>query len=126
MTHCVFKKIHDGYQECIHCGYQIQSDMRVVVECMKPPEIKGPSGAMLVKNLTKAVIKHVGSGAKKITQEQYDERLSICSDCDFHHNNRCLHASCGCFLKKKAWWASEDCPFEDGEFPDGKWPKLEE
>ena len=105
---------------------------------IKPPRIPGKMGAIQVKdpgngpslfrrlgNLSKAVVKHVSSGMKQVTPEQYKERLTVCSNCTFHNNAICAHANCGCFLSKKAWWESEKCPLETEEFPEGKWPKLD-
>jgi len=77
-----------------------------------------PSLAKLAVNLTKAVVKHVGDKLKEVELPIYQQRLDICNDClppdGFRVKNRCTHESCGCFLDKKAWWASEECPL-------GKW-----
>ena len=68
------------------------------------------------KNLAKATAKHVAGGMKSATFEEYTERLSICKDCEYQEKSKCT--ICGCFLKKKAWWRTEDCPKD-------KWPKLQ-
>lgn len=75
-----------------------------------PPMLK------MAKNLATAVVKHIKDGGRNVTIEEYTERLAVCNGCDMRLKNRCTHPSCGCFLDKKAWWASEDCPME-------KWPK---
>jgi hypothetical protein len=77
-----------------------------------------PSKTSLVKNLTKALVKHVADGLKKVEIDEYVERLRICNTnkCGMRVKNRCTHEDCGCFLDKKAWWASEDCPMN-------LWPK---
>lgn len=80
---------------------------------------RGPSLFKMAQNLGKAVVRHVKDGNREVTQEEYGARLSVCIGCEFHKNGRCLHANCGCFLTKKAWWASEDCPEQ-------KWPQLGE
>lgn len=76
-----------------------------------------PSNFKLIKNFTKAVIKHVLDAGKNVTPEEFMARLEICNGCEMRLDNRCTHVECGCFLDKKAWWASEDCPMQ-------KWPKL--
>jgi hypothetical protein len=66
----------------------------------------------LATNFAKAVAKHVVDGMKKVDIDVYVERLAVCNknECGMRVKNRCTHESCGCFLDKKAWWASEDCP----------------
>lgn len=76
-----------------------------------------PPTIQLAKNFVKAVYKHVVDGMAKVDVDQYADRLKVCNGCALRSGNRCTHPSCGCFLDKKAWWASEDCPLE-------KWEKL--
>lgn len=59
-------------------------------------------------NFTKAAAKHVSGGMKEVTFEEYVCRLDKCSDCEFRKKNKCT--ACGCYLPKKAWWKTEDCP----------------
>jgi len=73
-----------------------------------------PSLAKMAGNLTKAVVKHVGDGMRKVELQEYQDRLNVCNECSLRVKNRCTHESCGCFIDKKAWWASEECPL-------GKW-----
>lgn len=75
---------------------------------------EGPSTLEMAKNLGKAVVNHTLNAGKNVSEEDYKKRLEICGGCQFHKDGRCLHKSCGCFLKRKAWWESEKCPI-------GKW-----
>ena len=59
-------------------------------------------------NLTKAAAKHVAGGLKEVSFEVYSDRLATCKDCEFREKNKCN--DCGCFILKKAWWKTEDCP----------------
>jgi hypothetical protein len=79
-----------------------------------------PSATAMVINFGKAVVKHAQDGFKRVTLQQYQERLTICNKnkCGYRLKNRCTHPACGCFLDKKAWWNSENCPV-------GDWPELE-
>jgi hypothetical protein len=58
------------------------------------------------------------SNKVKCTQQQIDERLSICKSCEFYENETCL--KCGCSLSReknfmnKLYWADKSCPI-------GKW-----
>ena len=69
-----------------------------------------PGIVKLASNFMRAVSRHVKSGAKQVDKETYEKRMSICDTCVFRQGNRCSHASCGCFLAKKASWESESCP----------------
>lgn len=74
-----------------------------------------PSTLRMAANLTKAVVKHVSDGMRKVELQEYQNRLNICNDCPLRVKNRCTHKSCGCFIDKKAWWASEECPLDKWE-----------
>lgn len=80
---------------------------------------KLPSTARQVFNFAKAVIEHVKSGARMVTEKQLEERLDICALCEHRAENRC--SICGCYLIDsptgqggKAEWADQSCPL-------GKW-----
>jgi len=75
---------------------------------------KLPSKTRMAKNFVKAVVRHVGDGMKKVDLKTYQHRLDVCNPCHMRLKNRCTHEDCGCFIDKKAWWASEECPL-------GKW-----
>jgi len=55
-------------------------------------------------NFAKAAVKHVAAGMPKVTDEQLKIRLDVCT-------------KCGCNLKIKASWATQDCPIK-------KWPAI--
>lgn len=78
-----------------------------------------PPTIQLAKNFVKAVGKHVLDGFKDVAPEQYQARLDVCNKCSLRVGIRCTHIQCGCFIDKKAWWASEDCPIK-------KWPSLDD
>jgi len=69
-----------------------------------------PSVTKMVGNLTRAVVKHVSGGMKKVDLLTYQDRLNMCNECDLRVRTRCTHDSCGCFINQKAWWSSEECP----------------
>ena len=76
-------------------------------------------------NFTKAVVKHAADALERLPEEQYYERLAVCEGTDntppcttFNpEKGTCRDWRCGCALKKKAWWRSEDCP-------QGKWVDI--
>lgn len=59
---------------------------------------------------------------QQCSQEQIDDRLSICNKCEFYQNNTCLQ--CGCALSRdrnfmnKLYWRDQSCPI-------GKWGTIE-
>jgi hypothetical protein len=73
--------------------------------------------AKKVKNFTKAIVRHASNNFRRVTQEEYNERMSMCGKCDYRDDKICSHMKCGCYIARKAWWESENCP-------DGKWLKL--
>jgi hypothetical protein len=102
---------------CSSCGEKRKA--REEMTRAKQAEAEATSAPSLLKqagNLTKAVSKHVAGGLKEVSFEVYSDRLATCKDCEFREKNKCL--DCGCFILKKAWWKSEDCP-------QGKWKKQE-
>ena len=71
-----------------------------------------------IKNLMKATADYVKSGFVNVTDEQYKERLDICSICEFKSENWKCNA-CGCNLLIKARMQSSTCPKD-------KWSKIED
>ena len=69
-----------------------------------------------------AAIKHACRGMPTCTQEQINERLTICKACQHWNGSGCSKCGCNCggkpkFLNKLAW-ADQECPV-------GKWPRLD-
>ena len=44
------------------------------------------------------------------TEEEQQERLSICKMCEFFSRNRCKQ--CGCYMNAKVKFASSKCPIQ--------------
>lgn len=65
-----------------------------------------------------AVAKWVLSGFKLVTREQQDTRLAVCEQCEFLFKEQVRCTKCGCFVKIKAWMATEDCPLN-------KWSEVQ-
>lgn len=78
---------------------------------------QGPGLLQKAANLGKAVARHVADGGKHVNDEVYLARLAICADCPSFDPERtsCKQKTCGCRVKNKARWRSENCPL-------GKWP----
>lgn len=83
----------------------------------KPPE---PTIGRKVLNLAKAVTRHAIDGGKKVEEQIYQQRLEVCRRCDSCDLDRivCREMNCGCYLRRKARWRSENCPRE-------KWDDIE-
>jgi hypothetical protein len=97
----------------------MESNEEVIKQKLENNNVRLPPTFKLAQNFTKALVKHAADGFAKVTLEQLKARLEVCNSCGLRIKNRCSHPDCGCFLDKKAWWASEDCP-------DKKWPNLDE
>lgn len=87
---------------------------------------QAPGPLKRAANFGRAVVRHLMSGAPKLDDVTYQERLAICAACEDYCDKSvegwcCTHVDCGCRLQEgevmpgKARWASEDCPI-------GRWP----
>lgn len=88
-----------------------KEETAVVTEKKRPPSLLQQGW-----NFASAVTDYVKSGMQNVSEEDFAERMKICDGCEWRSNGRCM--KCGCFVNKKASWATADCPI-------GKWPKLD-
>lgn len=70
----------------------------------------GPSIINKAINFGSAVLKHVGTGFKKVPLEVLNERLSICKSCENYIKDADSCKICGCNLSVKCSWCSSACP----------------
>ena len=57
-----------------------------------------------------SLVGHMANGFQSVDDAIKEQRLSICRECEhFSEKNSKCHL-CGCFLKIKTSWASEECP----------------
>jgi hypothetical protein len=63
-------------------------------------------------SLFNVITQAIKTGQIKADQNIIEERINLCSGCEFLKDNRC--AECGCFIALKAGLKSEKCP-------KGKW-----
>ena len=59
----------------------------------------------------------------RCSQEQIDERLAICNDCEYYENNQCLQ--CGCAISRDRVFGNK-LAFKDKECPIGKWKRIKD
>jgi predicted Zn-ribbon and HTH transcriptional regulator len=95
--------------------------------CPKPkavifPEFNNPKIRDMAKSLGSSVAKFIKSGMRKVSPEQFEERLQVCKTCDlwdssgFGGTGRCK--KCGCSTWAKLRMATERCPI-------GKWEAVQ-
>lgn len=106
-----FLKEHPEWSVLDH--YQNQYGI-TVVGCRPEDRPKLPSKIQMAANLAKALSEHVMDGLNKVSEEQLEERLNICTTCPHRADQRC--SVCGCFLSAKATMRSAVCPL--GYWPD--------
>ena len=72
--------------------------------------MKKPTKLEKAKNFTKASLSFIKSGFKKSPEKVHDSRILTCLSCDRYDSkdDECLE--CGCKIKYKADWLSEECP----------------
>lgn len=75
-----------------------------------------PGKIEMAGNLAKALAAHVADGLGKVTTEDLQARLEVCTLCPQRRDDRC--SVCGCYLAPKAAMRSSDCPL-------GLWPILD-
>lgn len=56
--------------------------------------------------------KHVANGMTNVTDQVKEERMNICSGCDFFDKVNTKCNSCGCYLNLKAAWETSKCPLD--------------
>ena len=71
---------------------------------------KLPTALQMMKNFSKELVTFVKKGMPNVSEEDYQERLDDCFNCEhFLENlNRC--GKCGCLVEYKARWKTTKCP----------------
>ena len=126
--HKMYKTLH-RYELCKNrAHYRARWDRKAAKIPDGPAEPDGPEGQVAPQepgllrkavNFSRAVSRHIADGARKVGQENYEQRLAICRACPSCDVPRmvCRERRCGCRLPVKARWRSESCPR-------GKWPAV--
>ena len=78
-------------------------------------------GKNLAKFTFEVVKQALSSNALFVSPEVKQERLDICSTCEYYDPEqiRCTH--CGCFLEQKAHFALDSCPIDKWKVSDTDW-----
>lgn len=66
----------------------------------------------MINNFIKSIYGHVSNGLINVSVKKKQERLSICSSCEFYNSLISQCKQCGCLLEIKTLWASEKCPID--------------
>ncbi|MHC5538779.1 hypothetical protein ACYOEI_11205 [Singulisphaera rosea] len=93
--------------ECVVCVAEFET-----------PQPTSPSLGRKVVNFAKALVEHVAAGMPEVDDAIYETRLTTCQGCSLNLGDEpltCSHPTCGCPMRRKAWWAEQACPI-------GKWP----
>ncbi len=77
----------------------------MIRECKKCLLLESAEGDML--NLIKEKIEKL-SPDEKVSQEEYENRLSFCKMCDNLISGMCL--KCGCYVEFRAAFKKQNCP----------------
>jgi len=73
-----------------------------------------PSFGEMAANFAGAVARDLKAGRPRRSAEQVDDILTICRGCEHWRADDQRCGKCGCWIRKKAWWAQEHCKV-------GKW-----
>lgn len=95
---------------------------------LTPAQPSLPPFGKRLANFSRAAITHLLNGCPTCTQEQIDQRVTICRKCPLYRPDTdnpevgsCTHAKCGCGITRevkflsKVGWLDQACPL-------GKWP----
>lgn len=77
---------------------------------------KEPNIIRKVASFIQAGVSHLIDG-REATNEEIDQRMSICKSCEHFNKERETCKICGCACALKASWLSSNCPLN-------KWPTL--
>jgi len=71
-----------------------------------------------IKNFLKALWSHLTTGAKRTSLEERQNRLAICTDCEYYDGVACTQ--CGCPITRHQQFVSK-LDWKDQKCPVGKW-----
>lgn len=78
------------------------------------PQTAPPSLLQKAANFATSAAAHVAAGMPQCTQEQIDQRFSICRACELFDGKACTKCGCPVVREKqfvsKLSWANESCP----------------
>jgi|6_EtaG_2_1085325.scaffolds.fasta_scaffold136937_2 hypothetical protein len=72
----------------------------------------------MLKTFAEESVQFLKEGAPICTEEQYEERMSLCIECEHYKQNSSCNL-CGCHMPVKAKWQTSKCPDDPP-----KWNKL--
>lgn len=115
--------------KCQHCKNVVNYNLAetglpkipCVVKLSNPVEsvkFTKPNIIVRIKNFLKALWSHLRTGAKRTSLEERQNRLAICTDCEYYDGVACTQ--CGCPITRhqqfvsKLDWKNQKCPV-------GKW-----
>lgn len=78
-------------------------------EVSEPVE-KELSIAQKAVNYISAEIKHTFHGRAEVSEGIYNDRMSICRNCEFFKSDDVSCLKCGCYLETKCKWVEQECP----------------
>lgn len=86
----------------------------------EPPPRREPGLLQKAVHFGQAVVRHAADGFQAVEEATFAARIAVCEGCVSLDRERrvCQEKTCGCFVDRKARWASEDCPLK-------KWPLSE-
>lgn len=100
-----------------HCqGVGVTPEEREKYLAQYETYFREPSLLTKAVNLAKATAQHALAGFPTTTDDQLEERLSICKSC-INYTQQGTCQLCGCYMSIKAKWLDQDCPIN-------LWPKL--
>ena len=112
-----FEPIDITCYRCKICGIKVYSTSDVRDFLLPCP---GPSIVKQVEHYAEAVVTHITTGSKTRTDEEVEELLMICRDCEFYDFGKSKCKVCGCRLNKGGAWSNK-LRMRSQKCPKGNW-----
>lgn len=128
--------------KCKHCGFEwhnntVHKNCDAFKESIvsKPgpdsitQELKPPPIGRRLLNFAKSAALHAMRGNPTCTEEEIQQRLDICKQCDLfkrydEETGVCTHDDCGCNIKSQQKYLNK-LAWKDQRCPIGKWERLD-
>lgn len=113
--HPDYKKAYEVIIADKSCGtknYKPTSEKSTKKAATPGSPAKPPGLFNQIKSFGKALVGHAASGFKKVSEEEYNRRISICESCEHYIKEEERCDVCRCKMTVKCNWSSSSCPLK--------------
>jgi len=118
---CGLKKTDTSYEECIKCFEEAAKEASQKVPEKDSKEVEAPPLQTQVKHYAKALYNWVKEGREVRTDEEIQQLLEICKQCDLYDAKKQICKKCGCRVNSGSRAISNKLKMKSESCPLGKW-----